>query len=256
MKTETVAGAPKPEHHLHIDETGDDQARQMEEQRARYAMYWELRNREQTRDITLETLSRTGLIRTINELENQVMTERANGEYWERAGREARAHSLGVALKIDELRVVQVKLGAAERQVEIVTEAHEMTASRLSDVIKERDEARAKIVDLERTLSIVRGDLATATRARLNAEGNLYAELDRGIEHNQSLQAGLTAANSRASRAERKAAKANTELDAMLKHLKALGTVVKRRETVLPDCQCDMCSNARAALDYLKQPKG
>ncbi len=101
ISVETVAGSPAPDKRLMIDETGDEQARQMLEQRARYADYWKLRNREKTRNITLETMSWSGLIRTINELENQVMSERANGEYWERAGREARAYARGIAEQLD-----------------------------------------------------------------------------------------------------------------------------------------------------------
>lgn len=129
----------------------------------------------------------------------------------------------------------------------------------------DKGDALAKVSELEQTLSIVRGDLATAERARSKAEGDLYAELERGTEHNrvmfdyvfdrQRLQSGLSAANNRAARAERKAAKANTELDAMRKHARALANVVELRETVSQDCTCEMCRDARAALDYLKQPK-
>lgn len=299
--SKNAIGTPEPEP-LMIDETGDEQASRMEELRARYSMYWDLRNREQTRDITLETLSRKGLIRTINELENQVMTERANGEYWERAGREARAHSRGAASEVDRLRALcdqgatkiddlykecAAKANAAEglkADLKKSREAHELTAYKLADAIKERDKLRlgiqanagqrvlvdkeyddlkAKVSELEQTLSIVRGDLATANN-KLNARSvlpkiTLPSDWLYGWNEEQqskaTLQAKLGAAAHRAKRAERKAAKANTELDAMRKHAMALADSVRIMAGVSRECRCKMCTNAFAAIDYLKQTK-
>lgn len=177
----------------------------------------------------------------------------------------------------DELDSLRMRLADAEAcetlraKLKRSEEAHEKTANKLADVIGERDKATSqltnaldRVVELEQTLSIVRGDLATANN-RLNTRRalptiTLPADwLDGWNEEQRSkvtLQAELGAAIHRATRAERKAAKANTELDVMRKHARVLADVVDHRELVEMDCDCKMCVEARAALDYLKQPKG
>jgi len=182
----------------------------------------------------------------------------------------SRNYAASLERQLDEERAKTAELERVRDQVIINARAMEESNKKFQRMYyagqrvlidKENEDLKAKLSELEQTLSIVRGDLATAERARLQTEDSASAwevRATRGWEASASriterlLQQDLGAAVHRATRAERKAAAANKELEATRKRMTDL---VEKYEAVCEqaiDCRTIYMHSATSAKMHVE----